>query len=100
MFYMPRVVWRILNKKSGIAVTTITGEPLLPVGREEREEREEGRGLEGREEGREWVSLLLCCQAIMFYMPCVVWRILNKKSGIAVTTITSLPLENRQNLIH
>ena len=43
MFYMPRVVWRILNKKSGIAVTTITGEPL--GGRR-------GRGGRGGRKGR------------------------------------------------
>ena len=41
----------------------------------------------------QWVSLLLCCQAIMFYMPRVIWRMLNKKSGIAVTTITDAAIE-------
>ena len=36
----------------------------------------------------QWVGLLLCFQAVLFYVPRIVWRILNQKSGISVVTLT------------
>ena len=36
----------------------------------------------------QWVALVLVCQACLFYMPRPLWRLLNKKSGIAVNTVT------------
>ncbi len=30
----------------------------------------------------QWVPLLLLCQAVLFYLPCMVWRFLNNKAGI------------------
>ena len=36
----------------------------------------------------QWVALVLVCQACLFYMPRSLWRMLNKKSGIAICTVT------------
>ena len=36
----------------------------------------------------QWVSLILLGQAVLFYIPHVVWLLFNTKAGIAVTTIT------------
>ena len=36
----------------------------------------------------QWVALVFICQACLFYMPRFIWSMLNKKSGIAVSTIT------------
>ena len=36
----------------------------------------------------QWVALGLILQAALFYMPRFLWSMLNKKSGIAVSTIT------------
>ncbi|KAL3855097.1 hypothetical protein ACJMK2_014327 [Sinanodonta woodiana] len=46
-------------------------------------------------EGRElnyyqWVPVMLLVQALMFYLPCIIWRILNGQSGINVDRIVSL----------
>ena len=41
----------------------------------------------------QWVGLILSCQAIMFYLPRAIWRLFNKKSGIAVSTITDAAIE-------
>ena len=41
----------------------------------------------------QWVGLVLACQAVMFYLPRALWRLFNKKSGIAVSTITDAALE-------
>ena len=36
----------------------------------------------------QWVPMILLCQAVMFYLPAVVWRVLSRKSGIDINTIT------------
>lgn len=36
----------------------------------------------------QWVGLLLCFQAVLFYIPRMIWRVFNKKSGISVATVT------------
>lgn len=36
----------------------------------------------------QWIGLILVLQAIFFYLPSPLWRILGKQSGIAVSTIT------------
>lgn len=36
----------------------------------------------------QWVALVLVCQACLFYLPRFLWHMLNKKSGIAVSTVT------------
>ncbi|KAK2150450.1 hypothetical protein LSH36_404g00013 [Paralvinella palmiformis] len=41
----------------------------------------------------QWVALILSCQAILFYLPRPIWRLFNKKSGIAVSTITDAAIE-------
>ena len=41
----------------------------------------------------QWVALILACQAVLFYLPRPIWRIFNKKSGIAVSTITDAAIE-------
>ena len=41
----------------------------------------------------QWVALILACQAILFYLPRPMWRLFNKKSGIAVSTITDAAIE-------
>ncbi len=41
----------------------------------------------------QWVALILACQAVLFYMPRPLWRLFNRKSGIAVSTITDAALE-------
>lgn len=35
----------------------------------------------------QWVPLILLCQALLFYLPCMVWRFLNNKAGIDVNNI-------------
>ena len=35
----------------------------------------------------QWMPMILLVQALMFYMPIMVWRTLNKKSGIDVNNI-------------
>ncbi len=35
----------------------------------------------------QWVPMILLCQSVLFFLPCVVWRILNKRSGINVRAI-------------
>ena len=35
----------------------------------------------------QWIPMILLCQAILFFLPCVVWRILNRRSGINVRAI-------------
>ncbi|KAI0240155.1 Innexin unc-9, partial [Lamellibrachia satsuma] len=41
----------------------------------------------------QWVSLILSCQAVLFYLPRPIWRLFSKKSGIAVSTITDAAIE-------
>ncbi len=41
----------------------------------------------------QWVGLILACMSILFYLPRAVWRLFNKKSGIAVSTITDAAIE-------
>ena len=36
----------------------------------------------------QWVPMILLCQCVLFYMPCMIWRWLSKRSGIDVNTIT------------
>ncbi|XP_059164247.1 innexin unc-9-like isoform X2 [Physella acuta] len=38
----------------------------------------------------QWVPVMLLIQALMFYLPCIVWRLLNGHSGINVDRIVSL----------
>ena len=38
----------------------------------------------------QWVPVMLLVQALMFYIPCIVWRLLNGQSGINVDRIVSL----------
>ncbi|XP_011441809.3 innexin unc-9 isoform X3 [Magallana gigas] len=38
----------------------------------------------------QWVPVMLLIQALMFYIPCIIWRILNGQSGINVDRIVSL----------
>ena len=35
----------------------------------------------------QWVPLILLCQALAFYLPCMVWRFLNNKAGIDLNNI-------------
>ena len=44
----------------------------------------------------QWVPMMALVQAIMFYLPRTIWNILNKKSGIAVSTITDAAMERQQ----
>ncbi|ELU16070.1 hypothetical protein CAPTEDRAFT_114804 [Capitella teleta] len=41
----------------------------------------------------QWVSLILAFQAVLFYLPRPLWRLFNKKSGMAVSTITDAAIE-------
>ena len=41
----------------------------------------------------QWVGLILACQAVLFYLPRALWMLFNKKSGIAVSTITDAAIE-------
>ena len=41
----------------------------------------------------QWVGLLLCVQAAMFHTPRIIWRVLNSKSGIRVSTITDAAIQ-------
>ena len=38
----------------------------------------------------QWVPVMLLVQALMFYLPCIMWRILNGQSGINVDRIVSM----------
>ncbi|XP_050418388.1 innexin unc-9 isoform X2 [Patella vulgata] len=38
----------------------------------------------------QWVPVVLLIQALMFYLPCIIWRLLNGQSGINVDRIVSL----------
>ena len=40
----------------------------------------------------QWVALVFTCQAFLFYLPRPLWRMINKKSGISVNTITGTHL--------
>ena len=52
------------------------------------------KDIPGKDEPRDWigyyqwVGLLLCLQAMCFYIPRMIWRVFNRKSGISVCTIT------------
>ena len=35
----------------------------------------------------QWVPMILLCQALLFYIPCMVWRFMNNRSGIDVNNI-------------
>jgi len=41
----------------------------------------------------QWVTLLMGCQAFCFFLPRPIWRMLNKKSGIAVSSVTDAAIE-------
>ena len=41
----------------------------------------------------QWVGLILIGQAVLFYLPRIVWYLFNKKSGIAVSTVTDAAVE-------
>lgn len=41
----------------------------------------------------QWVAFVLTCQAMLFCLPRIIWRILNKRSGIAVSTITDAAIQ-------
>ena len=47
----------------------------------------------------QWVPLFLFVQALMFYIPCIVWRVFNDKSGINVHNIVEAT-ETIQNALH
>ena len=55
-----------------------------------------------KESGRigyyQWVALIFLFQAALFYLPRPVWRALNKRSGIAVSTITDAALEYQKQM--
>lgn len=38
----------------------------------------------------QWVPVMLLIQALLFYLPCIIWRLLNGQSGINVDRIVSL----------
>lgn len=40
--------------------------------------------------------MILVCQAVMFYVPRALWRVFNKKSGIAVHMITDAAIERQR----
>lgn len=46
----------------------------------------------------QWVALILMCQACLFYLPRPIWRLCNKKSGIAVSTITDAAIEYQRKM--
>ncbi len=56
----------------------------LPFNTKQIPEDEEPRKMIGY---YQWVPLILLCQALMFYLPCMVWRFLNNKAGIDVNNI-------------
>lgn len=41
----------------------------------------------------QWMALVFSLQGFLFYLPRPLWRILNKKSGLAVNTITDAAIE-------
>ncbi len=41
----------------------------------------------------QWVGLILSCMSVLFYLPRAIWKLFNKKSGIAVSTITDAAIE-------
>ena len=41
----------------------------------------------------QWVPLFLALQAILFYLPRLVWRALSRKSGIVLYSITDAAIE-------
>lgn len=41
----------------------------------------------------QWVPVVLLLQALLFYIPCIIWRILNSQSGINIDRIVSLSTE-------
>ena len=46
----------------------------------------------------QWVGLILVCQAVLFYLPRPIWRLFNRKSGIAVSTITDAGIECQRKM--
>lgn len=40
----------------------------------------------------QWVPLLLLCQAMMFYLPCMIWRFLNNKAGVDLNNLIEVAL--------
>ena len=42
----------------------------------------------------QWIPMILIVQALMFYIPCLVWRLLSKRSGISVKTVTESALNS------
>ncbi|CAH1801425.1 unnamed protein product [Owenia fusiformis] len=45
----------------------------------------------------QWVPIVLLVQAVLFYFPCVIWRLLHDKSGVNITTLCTT-LEDKGNL--
>ena len=35
----------------------------------------------------QWIPMILLCQSVLFFLPCVVWRILNRRAGINIRAI-------------
>lgn len=57
---------------------------FLPFVTKHIPEQEEPRAMIGY---YQWVPLILLMQALMFYLPCMVWRFMNNKAGIDVNNI-------------
>ncbi|CAD5116783.1 DgyrCDS5632 [Dimorphilus gyrociliatus] len=46
----------------------------------------------------QWVSLILCCEAVFFYLPRPLWIALSKKSGIEISTLIDAAIECEKSL--
>ncbi|ESO08133.1 hypothetical protein HELRODRAFT_98251 [Helobdella robusta] len=44
----------------------------------------------------QWIPLMAVGQAAMFFMPRIIWNLLNKKSGISVSSITDAAVERQK----
>ena len=48
----------------------------------------------------QWIPLFLACQALLFYLPRSIWKILSKKSGITISHITDASIECQHKADH